>query len=112
MAYRRRQGAAPNAEEARERMLKDEFASSYPLLAAFIVEDRFDDATPRDPGTLLICVGDGVVKAWLHDRAEGLSAWLSAPTISELLDLVETGFEGDGIEWRASQGQNGRRPKR
>lgn len=76
---------------------------AYPLLADHLMQDRWPDGKPRLTSTLLVCSEDGVVKGWFHDRAEALSAWLAADSLSGLLDALEAGLRDDTIRWRADK---------
>lgn len=77
----------------------------YPALTEFLTLDVWDEKSVRETGTLLLCFGEGRWRAWLNDRDGGLTAWLSADTLTELLDVTERGLCDACIEWRTAPKQ-------
>jgi hypothetical protein len=84
----------------------DAVADVYPALAEFLTLTRWEDQSPRDTGTMLICWGEGRWRAWLNDRDSQANSWLSGDTLADLLLSVESGLREGTLEWR------GVRPKR
>jgi len=82
---------------------------SFPALAAFMTETRWEDGSPREVGTLLFCAEDGRWKVWVNDKGNGVTAWLSAATWPDLLLALERGLAADSLEWRTPRPRKGSR---
>lgn len=84
---------------------------TYPALHEFLTLAVWDDGSPRQTGTLLLCWGEGRWRAWLNDRDSQRSAWLSAAALADLLGAIEDGLVGSSLEWRraVSAGQGRQR---
>lgn len=79
-----------------------ELEQRMPGLFEFLSLARWDDGSPRVPGTVLLMAQDGVYKAWLNDRDCDRSAFLSAPGIAELLLSVNDHLVADTVPWRGA----------
>lgn len=77
--------------------------AQLPGLFEFLSLLRWDDGAARETGTVLLLAQDGVWKAWVNDKDAGRSAFLAAPTMAELLTLVDEKLTLDSIDWRASK---------
>lgn len=77
--------------------------AKYPGLAEFLSSVAWTAEEARETGTVLICTGDGRWRAWLNDRDGGVTAWVSAGTLTGLLDALEQGLVGGGLEWRKAK---------
>lgn len=77
-----------------------EFASSYPILAEFLTETRWDDGKPRKTGSLLIFTEESAWKLMLKDKDGGCIAFLTAESFHQLLQVAEEKFREEGLEWR------------
>jgi len=100
-----------NAEQAAKKAAADgdcDIAGSYPRLYEFIMDGVYDDGKPRETGTMLVCFGQGLWKAWLHDKDSAASCWVSGSTLQNVLDAAEAVFEEGCGEWRATKPQKGR----
>src|SRR5215831_13450346 len=60
-----------------------EWSKKHGHIWEFIAAGSYDDGSSRVPGTVLLCVGEGRVRLWLHDRDQELSAWISAGSVEE-----------------------------
>jgi len=78
-------------------------ADDYPHLWAFLADPQYDDGEQRETGTLLVTVGEGRVRVWLHDRAESCSAWVSGDDLTLALLACEKGLASGSLEWRADK---------
>lgn len=76
----------------------------------FICESRYDDGTDRLPGTVLLCVGEGRVRLWLHNRDEGLSAWLSGGSVEAVFEAANQALGTATVEWRRSKNNLSKNP--
>lgn len=94
---------AKKDEQASRRAAQDEeFQATYPELFEYLTATCFDDdpAAPRQTSTLLLFAQDGVWKANLRDRAEGVCAWVAAPTLLGLLAVLEDELKTGEVVWR------------
>lgn len=78
----------------------DEWAERYPGIVEMLTADHDPSGKPRQGATLLLFYGDSLAKLCLNDRDQGLSAWITALTLSEALDALEKGLQADTLEWR------------
>lgn len=76
------------------------WSKEYPHVFEFLTGDRYDDGTVRLPGTVLLCFGEGRLRLWLHDRDQGLSAWLSGESVEALFKAADQGLADATVEWR------------
>jgi hypothetical protein len=81
------------------------FRERLPALASFLTDTVWEDGSPRQVGSMLVVAEDGLWKAWLNDRGNGVTAWVSALTWGELFVQVETGLEADSLGWRPARRQ-------
>jgi len=89
-------------------------AKSYPALFAFLVEDSWEDGSAREPGTLMLMFGDGLLKVWLHDKnGSGCSCWLSGEALEDVLAGADNVIASGNGEWRSDRpkGTQGKRPR-
>jgi hypothetical protein len=80
-----------------------EFLSNYPLLAAGLCDEWWDDGKPRTPWTLKLQFGaDGAVIT-ITDKDNKLVAFTSAAGLSEGLNAIEIALGDGGLSWRKSK---------
>ena len=98
-------------EDVTDLFLEDnEFLTMYPNLFHYLVDERWDDGSPREKATLLLFVDAGRLKGMLNDKAMRRIAWLSSTSLAGLLGSFESGLETGALEWRADKHQGrGRR---
>lgn len=72
-------------------------------LGEFLGDSRYEDGTPRRPGTLNVFYEDGKWKGCLNDRDQGLVAFLTGGSLGELLDDVERHLKEGGLDWRKAK---------
>lgn len=72
-------------------------------LSEFLCDSEWDDGSPREPGSLVLFVEAGRLKACLSDKDQHLVGFVSAATWLGLLAAVEQGLEEGTIDWRASR---------
>jgi hypothetical protein len=77
--------------------------SRYASLFDFLVEQLWDDGTQRQPGTLLVCYGEGRFRGWLNDRELQRNAWASAETLTQLLETLDGKLAEGSFDWRRSE---------
>jgi hypothetical protein len=90
---------------------RGEDLASYPTLVEFLTLDRFNDGTPRVPGTVMLFVEDGRLKVCFNDRQEQVVGFVCVDSLETLLDDLEKLLEGDRVEFRVSKAGRGDRKK-
>lgn len=73
-----------------------------PTLAEFLESTTFGDGSPRIVPTLTLFLEQGVLKACLNDREEGMIAFISAGSLTGLLEALEEALILDTLDWRPS----------
>ena len=79
-----------------------EFQSKLPGLFEFLTLARWDDGTPRQPGTALFFAQDGLWKAWLNDRDSRRSCFFTCEAFLLLLSEVNTAIVENTLAWRSN----------
>jgi len=92
--------AAINTKPAEAAWKGDDFKDQFPHVSAFWEQATYDDGSPRQSGTIIIFVQDGMLKACVSDRDNGRSAFVTAPTFQALWELIEHGLAEAKLEWR------------
>lgn len=106
MALQRRSGGGAGAKSGEA---SDPDVSKWaPTVVEFLTRETWEDGQPRRTGTVMVLCEDGVFKAWVHDRDGACSCWLSAGSLLDLVDALESVLaNGDG-NWR-KDGVKGRK---
>lgn len=81
----------------------------FPSVVDFLTLSAWPDGAVRQPGTVMILWEMGWWKAWIHDRSQCRSAWVSGPTPEALFAAVEKLLESDQGDWRPTTPGKGRR---
>jgi len=92
-----------------------DFEVLYPTLHLYMTQVVWPDGTVRIPSTISVFVDGGVVKVVLKDRDQGLCLWAAAPTMGDLLGVLDALLADPKAEWRvdrASPGQKASRVKK
>jgi hypothetical protein len=92
-----------------------EWSVNYPSLWEQLTATRYPDGSAREPGSLLLFVQDGQIKAMLRDKDQGLCLWATAKGASQVLSLLETMVSDEDTDWREDRqapGQQARRKRR
>lgn len=91
----------------------DGLKQSFPKLAEFMTAATFEGSKDRrESPTVTIWAISGTWRASVKDRAESLVLWLSAPTIGELLSMLEDFVLSATAPWRHDQEGHQRDGKR
>jgi len=85
-------------------------SSTFPTLAEFLAETEWEDGSSRIPGTVMLFTEDGRWKAWVHDRDQGIGAFLSNTGLQSLLSALDRALRTNDLDWRADRpdGKGGR----
>lgn len=89
---------APVLDEA-----TDPLVQGYPALWAFLTQTRWEDDTARDPGSMLVFLQDGMLKAMLRDKNDGTCLWVAARGFTGLLDVLEACLLDPAADWRVDR---------
>lgn len=79
---------------------KDVFKVDMPNIYEFLTATRWDDGSPRMPGSMSIFVQVGVLKACINDKELKRVAFVEAPTWDELLAQIDMAICDDNTVWR------------
>ena len=74
-----------------------------PALMEFLTLCVWEDGKVRQTGTLMLLAEGGRWKAWLHDRDQRRSGWVTAATLRDLIDAVERGVHQESVDWRVDR---------
>jgi hypothetical protein len=89
---------------------------SFPKLSEFMTAAVYDGGKERrESPTVTVWCTAGTWRASIKDRAEGLVLWLSAPTVGELLAMLEEFCLSPAAPWRHEEEgheRNGKRVKK
>jgi len=69
-------------------------------LVEFLSNSTWPDGTSRSTGTVMLFREAGSWKAWLHDRDALQGAFLTAPTLVELLERCDEAVGTGSGDWR------------
>jgi hypothetical protein len=73
---------------------------SFPALAEFLGEGKWEDGSPRATGTVLVFCEAGKLKACLNDRDSEMNAFYAADSWAGLWDGLEAKLRNGGLDWR------------
>lgn len=92
---------------------EDKWLSGFSNLQQFMLDAAFEgEEGRREAPTVTIWAGGGEWKAAVKDRSEGLVMWLSAPSLRELVKLMDTFCLSEDGPWRHDDHQHERNGKR
>lgn len=86
--------------------------SRWPVLVEFLASSSWPDGLPRRPGTLLLFVDEGRLKACLSDRDQELVLFVTAYGLVEALDGAEQALQDPKADWRKSRNAGQGRARR
>lgn len=111
MLYRRKQ-ASPNEQLRMVQSGDDEFFGHFPALWEFLTATVWPGSTdPRQPGSILMFVQDGLLKVRLMDPNTNEMLWLAYQSLWEALQGADQALaEGKG-EWRVQRPYKGQQKK-
>lgn len=81
------------------------FMETYPTLFQHLTQTEWGPKQPRATSTLTMYVDDGALICVVNDRDSNRSAFFSAETLTDLLDVVEIGLREDTAEWKNKKWQ-------
>lgn len=72
----------------------------YESLWEFISATEFEDGSKRQTPSLTIFQDQGLLKACLNDKEQGLVAFCSGTSLTALLEALDEGLAQDSLDWR------------
>lgn len=81
-------------------MVDVKWQANHPLLYEHLTSEKWEDGAARETSTLTIYLDSGLWKVCLNNRAEKLTAWLTAETWGKMLDGLEKGLADGTLDWR------------
>lgn len=85
-----------------------EFVKRFPQLAEFLMDETWDDGSPRTTGTLFVFSSGSSWKVMLKDRDGDRTAFLTAPTLLGLWSALDEALCNGRLDWRADRKPSGR----
>lgn len=98
MRKKEKKREAQSTRAAEDTDLCERFPTLYDYLTAITYDGP--DGGPRTVSTLLVFAADGVFKACLRDRDEGVCLWVAGRTFGDLLRVLEDELANDTGVWR------------
>jgi len=80
----------------------------FPALVAHLVTSRFDDGTPRTPGTMLVKTMGSSWVVVLKEPDAALQMQVMAQTVDDVMELAELLISGDKAPWETDRWQQDR----
>lgn len=109
MSLRRPGNAEATGKAVAPQASPGRWGEGYPTLWAFLADPAYEDGTPRQTGTVMLFVEQGRLKAWVHDREQERTAFLTAACPEDLFAELNDGLEDDELDWRAGPRKGQRR---
>lgn len=78
------------------------FQGDYPNVYSFLFDTKYEDGSPRAPGSISIFVSGYALKFAVNDKDRQCVAFVNAGTFFELLQMVEDGIRDDNLDWKAA----------
>lgn len=77
-----------------------EFEKKYPMLWAFLTDEKWSSGETRETGSVLIFTQEGQWKAMVKDKDSAHIAFVTKGTFKTLLDALERGLVEEKLDWR------------
>jgi len=91
---------APSAAEGSP-VLGDKTMAQYPLLLSYLMDERYEDGSPREKSALSVFVEDGRLKVALNDKDCRRSLYVASDGLQGGLKAMESLLGTGKAEWRA-----------
>jgi len=108
----KRPATRPAADEGPQDPLDGGLLAEYEMLWQFLVDDRWDDGSPRMLPTLLLFRGENGLTVALNDRDGQQTVFKSGRPLEGLLKALEEGLQEGTLEWRPSLAAKNRKQGR
>ena len=83
----------------------------FPCIVAHLITTKWDDGTPRTPGTLMVKTMGSSYALTLKEPDDALQMTVLAQTIDDVFELAETLLGGDKAPWESDPWQRQRNTK-
>lgn len=80
--------------------LASTFVDNYPILAAYVTQERYPEGGFRQTSTLLFFVERGQLKVCLSDREGHRSLFRASNSIDGCLEALEQALANDTADWK------------
>lgn len=102
------------SDAVKSRALKIEAGDlkAFPALVDFLCAEEWPDGSERKPGTLLLFMDQGKVKACLSDRDQGLVLFFTVPSLALVLEAADDVLKDGEADWRPAKGGTARRSQK
>lgn len=78
----------------------DDFPDKYPIIWAYLTQEKYDNGGYRQTATLLFFLEHGGIKVCLHDRQGHRSLFRRSHTFHGALDAIEAALSDDSADWK------------
>jgi len=79
-------------------------AASFPALLEYLTDREGQGGAVRQTATITLFAEDGMFKACLNDRQEGLSTWASGESVQDTIEALEGLLASGEAVWRRAGG--------
>lgn len=98
--------AAPDGSAV---VLPEKDREKFPALVEFLSLTKYSDGSSRQPGTVMLFVDAGRLKACLNCKDEGLVAFVTLEGIGDAMARLERAITDGRCDWRKARDRGGRR---
>lgn len=100
----------PNGQAMRDgvSLLEGDWPRVYPALTEFLTVSRWEDDSPRVPGSVTLFFDDHLWKLCLNDKDSGRISFVTADSPEGVLAAAERGLQASSLDWRAQRPPGGR----
>lgn len=100
----RRYRAAANGEALEGAAVEsDWFSKEVPAIHEWLTHTKYDDGSPRAPGSVTLFLGDTGPQGCVTDKDAGVIAFVSGASFGAVLEALESGLAEDRLDWRRSK---------
>lgn len=79
------------------------WGAAHPAVCEYLSDTGPQGGPSRETTTIMVLCDDHRLKAWINDRANKRSGWVTEETWEGLWDLIERKLAAGGVEWRSSR---------
>jgi len=112
VALKKRVGTKPESTSTTLPSEGCKLSAKYSTLWDFLVATCWPDGELRVTGTVMLLRDGPALKAWIHDRAQCCSTWVSGPTLTAVLERAEKALDSEEGDWREDRPQQGAKRSR
>lgn len=79
---------------------RDDYTDTYPSIYAFVNDTTYSSGKARLTGSISMFTKVGTLTFAVNDNDRQLTAYVSAGTWAEALQMIEDGIREDSLQWR------------